>query len=634
MLAGGLLTSVLVLSTGAWSAGRAATAELLVDGRPARAIAWADLADAMVAVRVSGASTSGALPAATIGCTDPDSGDRGEARLAIIDRANGTLRVDLGAAMPAMPYPIDPLRIESKPAAIISQQARRSVALVPPDELRRRFRDTAAYMLQTAHHHYRMPYGDGALSCAVEVHGDPGSPVRTADLEISFGRGLPVGPYDRASSAVPAEHWPAWVVDARDLPGELGAAAVAALRWRAAVAATLAPATAEARRRTDDGGAPGPWITLTLGLIGTRGTNPPRAARALAVVGVAMSEALRARRTIIEAQNLPDTMLGEHTVTAGAAATALRALFPDDMALIDAAETDVLAAWPEDDPARDGALLRLGQWAGAQVVGRADADGSSAIWDGMIAADPARWRSETAGGAPPLEPLAGTWHPWNLMAGDSLRPPAPARPGDAVFEAELREVRGVGVAADLASQQLASYWEDKYGSFTPPGHWTAIALHQVRADGWSSDQAAVLFALLSTAQADAFIAAWDAKYAYWSVRPVTAIRDTLDPAWSPYIPTPDFPSYVSGHATTSGAAATVLSALMPDRATEFQACAEEAAASRLIGGIHFREDNETGLALGRAVGGLAVARTDLSAIVAGLPSGLEPIGCRWTAAAA
>jgi len=488
-------------------------------------------------------------------------------------------------------------------------------------------------MLQTAHHQYRMPYGDGALLCSVEVHGDPGSAGRTADLEISFGRGLPVGPYDRASSAVPAEHWPAWVVDAQDLPEEFGAAAVAALRGRAAAAGTLAPAMAEARRRTDDGGAPGPWITLTLALIGTRGTDPPRAARALAVVGVAMSEALRARRTIIEAQNLPDTVLGEHAVTAGAAATVLRALFPDDLVLIDAAEADVLAAWPEDDAARDGALHRLGQWAGAQVVGRADADGSSAIWDGTIPSLPHGWRPEIAGGAPPLEPLAGTWRPWNLMAGDSLRPPAPARPGDARFEAQVREVREVGVAADLASQQSASFWEDKYGSFTPAGHWTALALHRVRADGWSSDQVAVLFALLSTAQADAFIAAWDAKYAYWSVRPVTAIRDTLDPAWSPYIRTPDFPSYVSGHATTSGAAATVLSALMPDRAAELAACAEEAAASRLIGGIHFREDNEAGLALGRAVGGLAVARTDLSAIVAGLPSVLEPIGCQWAAGA-
>jgi membrane-associated phospholipid phosphatase len=90
---------------------------------------------------------------------------------------------------------------------------------------------------------------------------------------------------------------------------------------------------------------------------------------------------------------------------------------------------------------------------------------------------------------------------------------------------------------------------------------------------------------------------------------VTAIRRELDPAFLSYIATPPFPSYVSGHSTTSGAASTVLAARFPDAA--LRAWADEAAVSRLYGGIHFRSDNEAGLVLGRKVGRVAAKRCDL-----------------------
>jgi membrane-associated phospholipid phosphatase len=114
----------------------------------------------------------------------------------------------------------------------------------------------------------------------------------------------------------------------------------------------------------------------------------------------------------------------------------------------------------------------------------------------------------------------------------------------------------------------------------------------------------------NTAQADAFIACWDAKYTYWSERPVTAIRRELDPSFLSYIATPPFPSYVSGHSTISGAASTVLAARFPDAARRLRAWADEAAVSRLNGGIHFRSDNEAGLLLGKRIGRVAVTRYD------------------------
>jgi membrane-associated phospholipid phosphatase len=117
-----------------------------------------------------------------------------------------------------------------------------------------------------------------------------------------------------------------------------------------------------------------------------------------------------------------------------------------------------------------------------------------------------------------------------------------------------------------------------------------------------------VLAALNTGQADAFIACWDAKFTYWSERPVTAIRRELNPAFLPYIATPPFPSYVSGHSTTSGAASELLSTFFPRDARRLRTMSEEAAVSRLYGGIHFRSDNEAGLALGKKIGRVAVKR--------------------------
>ena len=102
--------------------------------------------------------------------------------------------------------------------------------------------------------------------------------------------------------------------------------------------------------------------------------------------------------------------------------------------------------------------------------------------------------------------------------------------------------------------------------------------------------AARVLALTSVAMADGFICCWDAKYTYWTERPITA-----DPSLDVLIPTPPFPSYTSGHATVSTAAATVLGYLFPDDAADPR-CerAEEAKQSRLWAGIHFPDRHRDG----------------------------------------
>lgn len=107
--------------------------------------------------------------------------------------------------------------------------------------------------------------------------------------------------------------------------------------------------------------------------------------------------------------------------------------------------------------------------------------------------------------------------------------------------------------------------------------------------------------VLNIALADTFIATWDAKYRYWTVRPITAAKRLLGVELKLPILTPPFPSYVSGHAAFSGAAARILSNFFSTSTARLNAMAEEAAFSRMLGGVHYRYDNEDGLALGRSV---------------------------------
>jgi membrane-associated phospholipid phosphatase len=224
-----------------------------------------------------------------------------------------------------------------------------------------------------------------------------------------------------------------------------------------------------------------------------------------------------------------------------------------------------------------------------------------------IPTGPGFWVPTPPGFLPPLLPRWGSVEPWNVQAPAALVPRPPPRPGSATFAAEVREVYKVSRMLTPEQRALALFWADGAGTFTPPGHWNAIASQLLAKHRLPLRREALLFAALNTAQSDAFICAWLAKYTYWSPRPVTAVRRSLDPTWTPLIATPPFPSYVSGHSTTSAAAATLLSRFFPREARQLRAWARQAAISRLYGGIHFRSDNETGLRVGAAVGRAAVA---------------------------
>jgi membrane-associated phospholipid phosphatase len=175
--------------------------------------------------------------------------------------------------------------------------------------------------------------------------------------------------------------------------------------------------------------------------------------------------------------------------------------------------------------------------------------------------------------------------------------------------------------------EVARFWEGKAGTPGVPGYWNEIAESAAISRGNTLKQDARLFAQLNVALADAVIAHFDAKYTYNRWRPITAIQladqagnpDTVaDPNWKPLLTTPPNPSYVSGHAVVSGAAATVLAHFfrtdnisfsltsedlkgVTHSFTSFSAAAAEAENSVVWGGIHFRFDVTVGQALGQSV---------------------------------
>lgn len=226
------------------------------------------------------------------------------------------------------------------------------------------------------------------------------------------------------------------------------------------------------------------------------------------------------------------------------------------------------------------------------------------------------------------EPWWGTLRPFVLRAPDecpiaATAPWSPSR--SSPFYAAAQEVHDIGRALTDEQRQIVLYWADNAGQTgTPIGHWLAIGSQLVTQQKLSAEQAAELFLLVTLAQADDFIAVWHEKFLLMSIRPVTYIRRYIDKTWTPAIITPPFPEYPSGHSGQSAAAATVLTELLGPVAFEdstnltighpvrrfasFQAAADEAAMSRLYGGIHFRQSNENAQAQGRCVGRTVLER--------------------------
>ena len=340
------------------------------------------------------------------------------------------------------------------------------------------------------------------------------------------------------------------------------------------------------------------WTDLTLALIQESKPSPPRAARTLALVRVAMAEATLASN--------PAT-IGANSAVTGAATAVLGQLFPQATSRIAEMEQKAMGSnrWLSGRPFHTKqADMAVGRRIGLAVLEWDQADGSGTVWDGERPTVAGNWQpTPPEFREDPVEPLAGGWRTWVVPSGDALRPAPPPDWGSPVWDAELLAVQEAVQRRTLEQEAAVHFWSGGPGTSTPAGIWIGIARELIVRDRLDVLTAAQVMALTSVAMVDAFICCWDAKYAYWTARPITA-----DPTLDVLIPTPPFPSYTSGHATISAAAATVLSHLFPVDAPELLRKATEAKSSQLWAGIHFPLDNEMGALGGGVVGRLVIAR--------------------------
>ena len=350
------------------------------------------------------------------------------------------------------------------------------------------------------------------------------------------------------------------------------------------------------------------WTDIVVELIVKYQQNPLRATRVLALTNAAMHDALVlcAREHCGHAA----TRVAQHA----AAGRVLRHMYPQESpgrfeALARSASfASVIAERGDENVAH---AWGIGTGVAQRAIARALDDGADRPRDlsARPRERPGLWRA-----APPLniydpaEPRAAEWRTWVLTGGSEIEPQPPIEYGSAAYWAEVEEVRRVAASLTARQKKIAEDWNLDLGTVTPAGVWNLHARGLALERGLDTAQTARLFAALNAAMMDAFIACWHAKYKWWTQRPVTAIRGKLDPQFLPHIVTPPFPSYVSGHSSASGAASVVLSAFFPEKAEEFRRMAEEAAVSRLYGGIHFTSDNAEGLTLGRRIGERVVAR--------------------------
>ncbi len=364
--------------------------------------------------------------------------------------------------------------------------------------------------------------------------------------------------------------------------------------------------------------------------------NPPYAARAYAYVSAAQYDALvsawyykttynRAApykadstvKVLIPKSDLP-SYPSEDAVVEGATVELMKLLFPGDLDFI-------------QQKAEEHRRARI--LAGANV--RSDIDAGEALGKAVAQLFTARARGDRAGAAvgtpaqwaqletdclargetpwfsldipkrPPMLPLFGKVKAFlfDSLTAISLRPGPPPSVHSDQMKTETAEELAFTKNDTRDHYRIVHFWADGVGTSTPPGHWDQIASEDFILKNYSEVRWARNLALLNMSLMDAAIVCWDTKYFYFNPRPTQ-----LNPEIKTLTGIPNFPSYISGHSTFSGAAAAVLDYIIPENASKYDALAQEASLSRIYAGIHYRSDCSIGMQVGKNIGNYAVQR--------------------------
>jgi hypothetical protein len=252
-----------------------------------------------------------------------------------------------------------------------------------------------------------------------------------------------------------------------------------------------------------------------------------------------------------------------------------------------------------------------------------------------------KWKNTPPDYLDAVEPF---WTKMKPMVMDSstqfkpIPPPPFSLDKQSAFYKELQEVLDSTRNLNEEQKNIARFWDDNAAAVThvghmmyankkpsPGGHWMNITAVACRKDSANILRSAQAYAMSGIAMYEAFISCWDEKYRSEYIRPVTAIHENVDKKWQPFLQTPPFPEYTSGHSVVSSSVATVLTRLFGDNFAftddyelpyigisrsfpSFMKASEEACISRLYGGIHFRSAIDNGRSQGRKLGAFILER--------------------------
>lgn len=378
--------------------------------------------------------------------------------------------------------------------------------------------------------------------------------------------------------------------------------------------------------------APAEWsaiavqVLLDASAVTPGGVSPMEESRTYAMAFVAAHDALNAidRRYQPYLSDLHAPGANPDAAVAAAVSTVLKAALPTEAADLDTALAAALARIPEGEAKTAGVALGR-QTAQAILAARAGDGSANAQGPYVPHLGPGAYQF-----TPPFDFAAfvnwGSVKPFLMTSGSQFRTAPPFALTDPAYTADFNEVKALG-AADSTTRtedqtQIARFWLEN-----TPLSWQRIATKvatEKHLNGWDQMR---LYALLQVAEADAYVAAFDAKYFYSWWRPITAIRaaatdenpDTVpDAAWTSLEPAPPIPDHASGHAAAAGAGAVVLESVFPGGASfshqsvtlpgksrsfvSFAQAEQEIGASRVYLGFHFRRAVSQGLKQGRQVG--------------------------------
>jgi hypothetical protein len=394
------------------------------------------------------------------------------------------------------------------------------------------------------------------------------------------------------------------------------------------------------------------WNETTMKAIAANGQNNVVSTRTLAMVQVAVHDALNAISRRYDAyyfEGPADPAASPDAAVAAAAHTVLVGVIGiygtpaqrvDTLALVDKAYAASIAR-VTDGPARNKGVA-VGRAAGAAILALRKDDGATRDVPYTPAMGPGKWRPHPnpVPANPPIanpemargyQPTANPgWvniTPFTLLSASQFWLPGPPALTSETYARDYNEVKNVGgkvsTVRSADQTQTARFW------FEGPGIWNTIARTVATARGLDARDTARTLALMNLAMVDAYIAGWKIRYVYDFWRPVTAIREgdndgndatAGDAAWESHQNTPSVSDYPSTQSTFSAAAAvTLASTLGGDQASftvtsgkpfegitrsfaSFSQAARESADSRVFAGIHFRSACEDGMSLGRKVG--------------------------------